>query len=296
MKKETIKNKDGSLTTIIDHDLEDGLKISSLNQRIYLSKYNGYRAYDEQFFWLYMEYSNLLNIENYDLEKQDITRLIYIACFIGNNGYLTDSEGIMTKKRLKKKMNLTDKVFYDLYNKLIDYDILIEKENKLFIKEDLFSRGKLSGLIKKENDYTRIYTESIKYIYENVSSKNHAMLGTFFKIIPFVHRTTNTICLNPESPISEIIPMTVSDLSKIVDYRKGIHDFIRELLKIRINGDESLIGFWRTTEDEGLSNMKINPKIIYGGKLEDRFLEKESYMFKIKTLPAIRNRKNNSEL
>ena len=89
MKKETIKNKDGSLTTIIDHDLEDGLKISSLNQRIYLSKYNGYRAYDEQFFWLYMEYSNLLNIENYDLEKQDITRLIYIACFIGNNGYLT---------------------------------------------------------------------------------------------------------------------------------------------------------------------------------------------------------------
>ena len=71
MKKETIKNKDGSLTTIIDHDLEDGLKISSLNQRIYLSKYNGYRSYDEQFFWLYMEYSNLLNIENYDLEKQD---------------------------------------------------------------------------------------------------------------------------------------------------------------------------------------------------------------------------------
>lgn len=293
IKTKTKKNDNGILTTTVDHAPEDGLRLSTLGQRIYMSKSEEYRKAGEQFFWIYMEYANLLNLGNYDLEKQDVTRLVYIACHIGNEGYLVDNLGFINKKRLKQKMNLTNKVFYELYNKLIEYEILIEKENKLFLKEDLFSRGKLSSITKKENDYTRIYIDSVKYIYENVSSKFHSIIGIYFAMIPFAHRQTNVICLNPESQKSEMIPITISDLATIVDYRKNVHDLIRELLKVRINGNESLLGFWVNSEDEGSYYIKLNPRIIYGGSLENRFTDEESYMFKVKTLPAIRKRKSN---
>ena len=37
--------------------------------------------------------------------------------------------------------------------------------------------------------------------------------------------------------------------------------------------------------------IKLNPRIIYGGDIKNRFVEEESYMFKVRILPAIRKKK-----
>jgi hypothetical protein len=43
------------------------------------------------------------------------------------------------------------------------------------------------------------------------------------------------------------------------------------MLKIRLDNDEAILGFWRTDYDEGFSKVIINPKVFYGGnfKLKD---------------------------
>jgi len=37
------------------------------------------------------------------------------------------------------------------------------------------------------------------------------------------------------------------------------------MLKVRLENDEAIIGFWRTDYDEGYSKIIVNPKVFYGG-------------------------------
>ena len=64
-------------------------------------------------------------------------------------------------------------------------------------------------------------------------------------------------------------PLTVDDLQTILDcHRHTARKFISDMLKIRLDNDEAIIGFWRTDYDERLSKVIVNPRVFYGGNFK----------------------------
>ena len=60
--------------------------------------------------------------------------------------------------------------------------------------------------------------------------------------------------------------ITETDLKEVLScHRHTARKFISDMLKVRLEDDEAIIGFWRTDYDEGLSKVIVNPKVFYGG-------------------------------
>ena len=87
-----------------------------------------------------------LNIEKGDFNQPDIARIIYIMSYISNDNRLMFTERTpMTKDKLSELMGLNKKVFKTFYNKLIKNNILIEKDNYLFVNKDFSFYGSIKG-------------------------------------------------------------------------------------------------------------------------------------------------------
>lgn len=205
-----------------------------------------------------------------NLSKPSITRLFYIATFVEYNGDRLTFDGGYTfigKRQLKGKLNLTDNVFTDFWNEMISNNILKENEEKLVtINTKLFRRGSIDRRCNK--DFTRIYCECVRCIYENTKDiRDHTKLSYIFKIIPFVNRKTNIVSYNPEEmDDKKIKPMTIGDFCDVINYnKKNAYRLFKDLAKFTIKGKHLMC--YVAIDKFNINGMFIivNPEIYYGG-------------------------------
>ena len=222
-----------------------------------------------EFVWLLFNYCKELFP---DISKQSITRLFYVATFVEYNGNrLTNDNGcsFLNKRQLKQKLNLPDKVFQAFWKEMTNRNILGENDDKqVIINVSFFKRGSLDKRCKK--DFTRIYCNCIRYIYENTPNiRDHSRLSYIFNIIPFVNRKTNIVCYNPEEmETKKIKPMSVGDFCNIINYDKSqASRLFKDLAKFTVKG-KHLMCFVsiRNFEISGMFII-INPEIYYGGAI-----------------------------
>ena len=209
------------------------------------------------FVWLLFKYSENLFP---DVSAANLTRLMYVATFCNKDG------SIMEKTELRKKMNLNRTRWSEFWNEMIENEILHEQDGIVYVNSKFVVNGKL----KTDNNYTRLFCEYIQQLYEGCNSVNaHKQLSYIFKIIPFINRRTNTVCLNPtEQDTNKIQSMRLGDFCEIVGYdKKNARRLANELLNIRING-ELAIGFFVTNLDEKTWQLVVNPKLYFGGKYD----------------------------
>ena len=209
------------------------------------------------FVWLLFKYrENLFP----DVSAANLTRLMYVATFCNKDG------SIMEKTELRKKMNLNRTRWSEFWNEMVENEILYEQDGVVYVNSKFVVNGKL----KTDNNYTRLFCEYIQQLYEGCNSANaHKQLSYIFKIIPFINRRTNTVCLNPtEQDADKIQTMRLGDFCEIVGYdKKNARRLANELLNIRING-ELAIGFFVTNLDEKTWQLVVNPKLYFGGKYD----------------------------
>lgn len=212
---------------------------------------------------------DIINSKENSLTPDDIVKLFYMATYADYDGYLIDEEGFINERMLKKYLLLTDrKCFLAYFNKFKSLNIITEEtDSKIKINKDYFIKGEIDKSIKANYDYTRIYIKAIQYLYQNTEHRQHRWLGNYFKLIPYIHRQQNVLCHNPDSPQKEIKLMNVKELKEILGYsgEHTIRQFIRKLLSTRLSNGQSILGFFRTTIDEGESFVIVNPKVFYGG-------------------------------
>lgn len=205
-----------------------------------------------------------------DLSHSSIARLFYLATFVEYDGSrLTDDNGytFLGKRQIKRKLNLTDKPFTTFWNEMIDNQILFEDDaHNVVINTSLFRKGPLDHKCKK--DFTRVYCQCVRYVYENTKNqRDHAKLAYVFKIIPFVNRKTNIVSYNPEEQDDKKInPMTVGDFCDAIGYnRTNASRLFKELMKFTVKGKHllCLVAMHKLV----FSGMFIivNPEIYYGG-------------------------------
>lgn len=254
----------------------DKVKITSQKQTEAIQKsYDTKEKNDEIREWSYelggfifvlFKYCNQLFKDFEDIKQEDITKLFYLATFVDYNGCLVYNCSFMNKLDMQKNLNISTSCFYEFYSKMIDCEIFLEQNNKIIINQEYFIKGNLVKQIQKQNDYTRVYIRTIRYLYENVSIRQHSQLGNYFKIIPFIHRQQNVLCWNPDEINNQVQLMHVNELKEILGcHRNTVRSFIKNMLSVRLSNGEAILGFFRTEYDEGLSYIIVNPRVFYGG-------------------------------
>lgn len=263
---EYIQLEDGDRLKIIKKNqveaIEKNKKISQLNKE--MKEWNNELG---GFIFVLFKYCNNILSQHKEILIEDITKLFYLATYVNNNGYLVYHNKYMKKDDIQMLLNMCREKFSIFFKKMINLNIFIQdNQNNIIINKEYFTKGSIDKDMKKYYDYTRMYIKTIRYLFENVSIRDHRRLGNYFKIIPYIHRQQNVLCRNPESKIEDIQLMTLYDLKDVIGYSKnGIKGFIKEMLSIKLENGESIIGFFVTDPDFWKSVVIVNPKVFYGG-------------------------------
>lgn len=267
-KKETYKIKDKSRELTPQ-------QIHFINQKDDLKAYNNSLG---GFIVLY--FNNLLYDKSLNLDLGNASRIIYLATYMDyhtnmlvlNNGYASGQKIIpMKKKNIKELMNLSDRAFTNFFKEVIEKNILIENEDKTFnINKKYFIKGKK---IDYNQEFTRVYIDTIRELYINTNSRNHKCLTYVFKLLPYVDRQSNIVCHNPNDLYNERRKMTLKDIATffgISTEKKNIDKFIKNnLFKIFIVKDSKKYWVFNQITVKNGGGIKdyfaINPMLFYGG-------------------------------
>ena len=250
-----LKLTEDILVALQDGDMVRRKKQIEYSRIIYDAKTN-----NGNFVWLLFNYGKDLFP---NISAANLTRLMYAATFCNSDG------SIMSKKSLRSQMNLNRTRWSEFWNEMVENDILYEKNNVVYVKQEFVTKGS----IDTNKNYTRLFCEYVQQLYEGCDSSNaHKQLSYIFKIIPFINRRTNTVCINPlEQNEQNVRPMCLGDFCDAVGYdRKNARRLAKELLDIRING-ELAVGFFVSSMDEKTWLLVVNPKLYFGGKYDPLF-------------------------
>jgi hypothetical protein len=219
------------------------------------------------FVFVLFKYCNSMMQQHEDLIPEDITKLFYLATFVDYSGVLIYDNRPMDRDIMQSKLDMSREKFTNFFNKLKNLKILSQDEDKnIVINKSYFFKGDIDKEIKKNMDYTRVYIKTIRYLYENVPQRKQGRLGNYFKLIPYIHRQRNVLCKNPDELKEKVNLLHVRELQEILGYtRDSVRSFIREMLSVRLENGEAILGFFRTEYDEGKSYVIVNPKVFYGG-------------------------------
>ena len=222
------------------------------------------------FVFVLFKYCDVILKQLPEITPEDITKLFYLATYVDYDGYLVLNHSYMSRQGMNSLLQIHASTFGTFFNKMKKLQIFVQDENdNVKISKRYFVKGEINKKTKEYYDYTRMYVKTIRYLFENVSLRSHKQLGNYFKIIPYIHRQQNVLCWNPDSLRNEIKLMHVKDLKDILGYhRNGVRGFIKDLLSVRLENGESILGFFRTEYDEGKSYIIVNPKIFYGGNFD----------------------------
>lgn len=210
---------------------------------------------------------------NKGIDRQYITRFIYLSTFMDYNNNLTYGNGkeearYMNESDLMEVLKLsktetfrTKKVFIE--NELI----LIDENSKLSINIKYCLKGKIEGN-KNKSHKVRIFEQGIREIYERSLPREHKKIALLFEILPYVNFKYNIICTNINCEmLQEINALTIKDICKLINYSENQSSRLKkELLSLKVNNE-----FVCLLEMTGVSEtITINPKVYYkGGELED---------------------------
>lgn len=212
-----------------------------------------------------------------DLKASYVTRLMFLATYIGYDGRIVDCKNCsLSKLQIKSLLNVSDGEFKRFYKSMKDNKILIEETDGIKINQDLFKRGNLNKqelaiLTQDEKYITRIYIKAVRSLYNKATITSHKTLGYIFQIMPYVNRQYNICCKNPlETDLSKIEKMTLGEFCDVIGYDKNQVSRLCNVLfepQFEINGEVKTA--MRYVVDKGFDkksySMFINPNVYYAG-------------------------------
>jgi len=221
------------------------------------------------FVFILFKYGDKIFSQLPELIQEDITKLFYLAVFVDYEGVLVYNNEHMTRRTMQRLIGISREKFSLFFNKLIKLNILSQNSNIIKINKDIILKGEIEKSIKSNYNYTRLYINSIRYLYENVSIRKHKQLGAYFKLIPYIHRQQNTLCWNPDSYVNDINLMSVKELKNILGYHEdSIKRLTDKLKETKLDNNESILAFIDHDKDLSKAHIIINPRVFYGGNFD----------------------------
>lgn len=221
---------------------------------------------------------NELLFNELKIEKANISRLIYLATYIDYNNreenllikYGENNKIIpLSRNDIRKILGLSERTFIRFLNDMKENNLIFINEDKYYVSSDYFTKGKN----KIEGDYTRIFINTTKLLFENCKTSQHKQLSYVYQLIPFMNHELNVVCDNPkETDFTKLNKLGLKDICKLLQIstdKKSMNRFENDLLKFKIEvNDKTYFIFKRVIVKGGNGKYDyfvINPKIAWSG-------------------------------
>ncbi|KQX45873.1 helix-turn-helix domain-containing protein [Paenibacillus sp. Root444D2] len=186
------------------------------------------------------------------LNETECGRLLFLQTFVERNtNRLVKGKKPMSKRDIKETLGLDDKSFGAFFNAMERYRIVISVENGGFAIND---RYHFSG--KTDNTHViKSFSTRVRDLYGKYDPRD---LGFIFKLLPFVHYWTNTICRNPNEPeIESIEALSKQEIAEITGMNEST--VYRKISRLQFDGMFVLAEVKRGKE----RFYKLNPFVFY---------------------------------
>ncbi|WP_338461578.1 hypothetical protein V5G20_17835 [Brevibacillus borstelensis] len=181
--------------------------------------------------------------------------LLYLQCYVNYDAILENPDNTaMTKADMMRTLRLKDTAFNEFLREMITHEIIHEDKTAADVRYRLNPRYHFQGKTENTN-VVKSFVARVKALYNEVNAKD---LGFIYKLLPFVHLETNTICANPyEKEVEQTIPMSKADIAVLAGVdEKTVY---RKLRKLKF-GDQCV--FAEVTHGNA-KYYKINPFVFY---------------------------------
>lgn len=222
---------------------------------------------------------NEVIFNNLNLNIANISRVIYLATYIDwntNNENLLVKPGrynkfvAMTRKDLQMVLGLSEKPFINFMNDAKNNNLIFEADGKYYMSSEYFNKGKVSF---KSKEYTRLYINTVRDLFEHTKPRQHKQLSYLFKLIPKLHHLNNTIVENPDiEDISNVKYMNLIDICRFLGVNcdsKNANRTKKDLLSFHTEYDGvKRYAFKHITvegENSRYSYFVFNPAVAYCG-------------------------------
>lgn len=215
---------------------------------------------------------NELLFNKVDIDRANIARLIYLSTYIDYNDR---QENLLVKhgkdnkieslgrNDIKKLLNLSDRAFLNFINNMIESKLMFKVEDKYYINNEYFTKGKSDD----KGDYTRIFINTTRMLFENCTARQHKQLGYAYQLIPYIDYETNTL-VNADGErfnFKDIAGLVGVDITT----RQNISKFKKELYKFKIRYNEKDYFIFKGIIEEGHKTKReyfvINPILTCRG-------------------------------
>lgn len=207
-----------------------------------------------------------------ELEAKDCGYLLFLQCFINYDGMLINrnhEKTPMTRDDIQETLELGRKTFMPFFKRMIELDVIQEKGAHYYVNQKYHFRGTTDN-----QKVIRSFTARVRTLY---TKKNAKDLGFVYKLLPYVHYETNTICHNPfEKDVKQINYMSQLEIAELT---KEDESTIWRKMNRLVLGGEYLFAEIKVGKEKFY---KINPFVFYrkNGKpdatLNEIFLIKNS--------------------
>lgn len=193
----------------------------------------------------------------------NVTRLMYLATYMDYDNILrAGNNTLMTKRSMQKCLRLKDDTFRNFYKDCIDAKLIQYKEDKYFLNQSVFKRGRITQEQAKNDNTMFLYHKGIREIYENSKISEHKILGYVFLVIPYVNQTFNVICKNPkEESFQEMECLDWNDVGDILQIN-AIRNLKMKFKRFTVGGQYIFVD----ASTDSKSFIFVNPQIYYTGK------------------------------
>lgn len=266
-------------------ELVPGADLTS-KQKALLKFRNDLRKHSEELGgYIHMKcYKNKLLFEDLDIDRANISRIIYLSTFIDYNDRqenllikYTKNKKIepLTRAEIKNRLKLGETAFKSFLSDMKKNNLIYEHDKKFYINSDYFNKG---NSIFNPQEYTRVFVNTTRFLYENCnSSRQHKQLSYIFQLIPFMNYELNILCSNPtESDFYELDKLNLTQICEILGVstdRRNMVKLKNELLKFYIQIDNRKYYFLSYVNIQNGFGIKdyfvINPSIAWSGRSTD---------------------------
>ena len=261
-------------------DLEIGSTVLSPKQKEVIKKKSEIQQEQKEFrkyqkeslgnfvFFLYQHIDDLQE----KLGDNDLVKYMYIGTFVKKDGILQkdDNRTNISKRQLKRMLDLVKSDFYKFYNKLIENNLIYEKDDNLYINVNYFYRGTIAQYEKlsqqKIEEFTRMYTKTTRDMYENTTKRQHKRVAIAYKLLPYTHWKYNILCRNPlELEKGKLDMLTIRDVMQYLGYgMTNTTRFKRDFYGIKCY-DSTIFASVQKNVDYADSTIIVNPHVFYRG-------------------------------
>lgn len=186
-----------------------------------------------------------------NIDSKHCGYLLYLQCFIDFKGRLVNDNNIlMSKTDIQDLLGLGRTAFYHFFFSMLDNKIIYDIGNVFYINEKYHFKGKTGN-----NKVIKSFIYKVKRLYSKEKVND---LGFIYKVLPFIHLETNTICQNPyEVDVSKILYLSKTEIAELTgESEKTVYNRLRRMKLDK----EYLFAEIRSGKERFY---KINPFIFY---------------------------------